>query len=248
MPGSIHSKSSIDFYKEIKAPQRAISILEDGFKLPFLNEEVPHFWIQNNKSLFDNYDFAKKKLDDWIKDGYVTETFQRPPRISALSVATRVLVNDEVKKRLCLDATYLNDLLLSEATALPTLEKAEALVEKDDYFITLDLRNAYFHVRLHKSDHDKVAFAFPVSNDRNETTFRYFYITILVYGLKPATLVLNILTKPLIDSRTLRSEMYNNNEILVRTEWVCEDDLCSLVVKNNNRDQSSCSKMLNSIL
>merc|ERR1711911_7091 len=93
MPGSIHSKSSIDFYKEIKAPQRAISILEDGFKLPFLNKEVPHFWIHNNKSLFDNYDFAKKKLDDWIKDGYVTETFQRPPRISALSVATRVLVN-----------------------------------------------------------------------------------------------------------------------------------------------------------
>ena len=199
MPGSIHSQSSINFYKEIKAPQRAISILEDGLKLPFLNEEVPHFWIKNNKSLFDNYDFAKKKLDEWIADGYVTETFQRPPRISALSVATRVLVNDEVKKRLCLDATFLNDLLLSEATALPTLEKAEALVTKDDYFVTLDLRNAYFHVRLHKSDHDKVAFAFPVSNDRNETTFRFFYITILVYGLKPATLVLNILTKPLID-------------------------------------------------
>ena len=148
MPGSIHSQSSINFYKEIKAPQRAISILEDGLKLPFLNEEVPHFWIKNNKSLFDNYDFAKTKLDEWIADGYVTETFQRPPRISALSVATRVLVNDEVKKRLCLDATFLNDLLLSEATALPTLEKAEALVTKDDYFVTLDLRNAYFHVRL----------------------------------------------------------------------------------------------------
>ena len=54
--------------------------------------------------------------------------------------------------------------------------------------------------------------------------------------------------KNLPTARTLRSEMYNNNEILVRTEWVCEDDLCSLVVKNNNRDQSSCSKMLNSIL
>ena len=199
MPGSIHSKSSIEFYKEIKAPQRAISILEDGFKLPFINEEVPNFWVPNNKSLFDNYDFAKKKLEDWIKDGYVTETFERPSRISALSVATRILVNDEIKLRLCLDASFLNDLLLSEATALPTLEKAEALVEKDDYFVTLDLRNAYFHVRLHKDDHDKVAFAFPVSNDRNETTFRFFYITILVYGLKPATLVLNILTKPLID-------------------------------------------------
>ena len=199
MPGSIHSKSSIEFYKEINAPQRAISILEDGFKLPFINEEVTNFWIPNNQSLFKNYDFAQKKLEEWVKDGYVTETFERPPRISALSVATRTLVTDEIKLRLCLDASYLNDLLLTEATKLPTLELAEALIEKNDFFVTLDLRNAYFHVKLHKDDHDKVAFAFPVTNDRNETRFRFFYITILVYGLKPATLVLNHLTKPLID-------------------------------------------------
>ena len=64
MPGSIHSKEAIDFYKSIGAPPRAISILEDGFKLPFINEEVSPFWVKNNKSLFTYYDFAKKKLEE----------------------------------------------------------------------------------------------------------------------------------------------------------------------------------------
>ena len=96
MPGSIHSRSSIEFYKEINAPERVISILENGYKLPFLKEKVENFWIPNNQSLFKNYDFAQKKLEEWVKDGYVTETFERPPRISALSVATRTLVTDEI--------------------------------------------------------------------------------------------------------------------------------------------------------
>ena len=199
MPGSIHSESSIEYYKQINAPQRVISILEQGYKLPFLKEEVESFWIPNNQSLFKNYDFAAAKLEEWIKGGYVIETFERPTRISALSVATRIMVNDEIKHRLCLDASHLNELLLTEATKLPTLEQSEALIEKGDFFVTLDLRNAYFHVKLHKEDHDKVAFAFPLTNNKDETRYRFFYIKILVYGLKPATMVLNLLTKPLID-------------------------------------------------
>ena len=82
MPGSIHSESSIQYYKQINAPQRVISILEQGYKLPFLKEKVESFWIPNNQSLFKNYAFAKAKLEEWIKDGYVIETFERPTRIS----------------------------------------------------------------------------------------------------------------------------------------------------------------------
>ena len=116
MPGSIHSQSAIDFYKSIGAPLRAIRILEDGFKLPFLNREVPQFWARNNKSLFTYYNFAKEKLQEWVSSGYAIETSERPRHISALSVAPRVLVTDEVKLRLCFDGTTLNDLMLDETT------------------------------------------------------------------------------------------------------------------------------------
>ena len=176
MPGSIHSESSIQYYKQINAPQRVISILEQGYKLPFLKEKVESFWIPNNQSLFKNYAFAAAKLEEWIKDSYIIETFERPTRISALSVATRITVDDKVKHRLCLDASHLNELLLTKATKLSTLEQSEGLIEKGDFFVTLDLSNAYFHVKLHKEDHDKVAFAFPVTNDKNENR-----IQILLY-------------------------------------------------------------------
>ena len=109
------------------------------------------------------------------------------------------MVTDEIKLRLCFDGTFLNDLMLTEATKLPTLEYSETLIEKGDYFVTLDLTNCYFHVKLHAKDHDKVVFAFPISNKENETKFRFIYVKILIYGLKPATLVINTLTKPLID-------------------------------------------------
>ena len=199
MPGSLHSESAKEFYRQIGAPQRALSILENGFKLPFLDDNVPEFWYRNNKSLIKHFNFAEEKVNEWLEAGYIEETFSRPKHISPLSVATRTLVSDEIKFRLCLDATFINDLLVSESTKLPTLELSESLIEKDDFFSTLDLQNCYFHVKLHESDHDKVAFALPLTSEANESRYRYFVIKILVYGLKPATLVIHLLTKPLID-------------------------------------------------
>ena len=70
---------------------------------------------------------------------------------------------------------------------------------------TLDLANCYFHVRLHEKDHDKVAFAFPKSASINETKYNYYVIKILVYGLKPASLIISILTKPLMDHLARRN-------------------------------------------
>ena len=156
MPGSLHSGSAKEFYRQIGAPQRTLSILENGFKSPFVDRNIPEFVYKNNKSLLKHHNFAEKKIDEWLKAGYVEETFSRPKHISPLSVATRTLVSDEIKFRLCLDATFLNDLLVSESTKLPTLEWSESLIEKNDFFSTLDLQNCYFHVRLHESDHNKV--------------------------------------------------------------------------------------------
>ena len=95
MPGSIHSDSAIEYYKYINAPPRVISILEQGYVLPFLEEKVESFWIPNNQSFYKNYAFAESKLNEWIKGGYVTETFERPDYISALSVATKITVDDK---------------------------------------------------------------------------------------------------------------------------------------------------------
>ena len=199
MPGQIHSESAQKFYREIGASERALSILRDGLKLPFIDEDIPDFWFKNNASFFQHFEFAKNKIHEWLEAGYIEETFSRPRHISPLSVATKVTVSDEVKLRLCVDATHLNDLMISESTKMPTLETSEALIKNGDFFTVLDLKNCFFHVRLNKADEDKIAFALPLSSDPEETKYRFFRIKILAYGLKPATLVIHLLTKPCID-------------------------------------------------
>ena len=199
MPGSIHSIESQIYYESLGASQRCLSILGDGLKLPFLSENVPSFWWKNNQSVFKHYEFAKAKIQEWVDHKYVEKVNYQPNHISPLSVAERTTLTDETKLRLCFDASYLNDLMLSESTKLPPLELSENLIDKDDWMTTLDLANCYFHVRLNVQDHGRVAFAFPKSSKENEDEYDFYLVKILIYGLKPATLVINILTKPLID-------------------------------------------------
>ena len=199
MPGSIHSIESLAYYGSLGASQRCLSILQDGLKLPFLDENVPTFWWKNNQNVFKHFDFAENKIQEWVDHKYVEKVNYQPAHISPLSVAERITLTDETKLRLCLDASYLNDLMLSESTKLPPLELSENLIDKDDWMTTLDLANCYFHVRLNVQDHGRVAFAFPKSSKENEDRYDFYLIKILIYGLKPATLVINILTKPLID-------------------------------------------------
>ena len=127
-------------------------------------------------------------------------------------------LNGRNQVTLCLDASYLNDLMLSESSKLPYLELSENLVHEDDWMTTLDLANCYFHVRLNVQDHGKVAFAFPKSSKENEDRYDYYIIKILVYGLKPATLVINILTKPLIDHlirRAISSKLFDRQHVVI---------------------------------
>ena len=199
MPGSIHSKESIAFYQSLNAPLRCISILKDGLKLPFLNENVPFFWWKNNQSVLNHFKFSQNKVNEWVKMGYAIKVDKQPKHISPLSVAERIMLDDSVKLRLCLDASFLNNLMISESSKLPPLELSESLIDKDDYMTTLDLANCYFHVRLNAQDHGRIAFALPKTSAPDETRYDYYIIKILVYGLKPASLIISILTKPLID-------------------------------------------------
>ena len=211
MPGSVHTEDAYNFYKSIGAHQRTLSIVKNKFKIPFV-ETLPKFWWKNNRSLYENFNFAREKIDDWVKNGYVYKSSEQPNHISPLSVATRELYTGEKKLRLCFDATFMNDYILTEKSKLPTLKISEELIGSNDYAIVHDLRNCYFHVSLHDSDIGKVCFAFPKCKDgEGSREFEFYVVKILIYGLKPATLVIHLLTKPLIDhllKQNVRSVIY----------------------------------------
>ena len=55
MHGSLHSREAYKFYESIGASDRAKSIIQNGFKIPW-TEDPPSFWWKNNKSVYDNWE------------------------------------------------------------------------------------------------------------------------------------------------------------------------------------------------
>ena len=137
------------------------------------------------------------KVDEWCKSGFVQRVDFRLKHISPLTVASRVIQTGEVKKRLCFDATLVNSFLLKENTKLPSLRLCEALIEPGDYGMSLDLKNCYFHILLHKQDYGKIAFALPKESNPDEHD--YYIVLVMIYGLLPASFIINTMTKPLVD-------------------------------------------------
>ena len=196
MHGSLHSPDAFNFYKSLGAGERVLSIIKNGLKLPW-DSPLPKFWYKNNSTANHDIVFLRAKVKDWLDGGYIVKVDSRPDHISPLTVDTRTLHDGTIKKRLCFDATFVNAKLVKESTKLPTLKLSEALVEPSDLGLCLDLKNCYFHVKLHASDYGKVAFAVP--KEGSDTEYDFYVILVMVYGLSPASFIINLLTKPLID-------------------------------------------------
>ena len=114
-------------------------------------------------------------------------------------MATREMYWGEQKLRLCFDGTYITNHLLTEKSKLPNLRYSESLIQKGDFSVVQDLRNCYFHCQLHKSDYGKVCFAFPKENSPQCMEYDFYIVKVMIYGLKLASLVIHILTKPLYE-------------------------------------------------
>lgn len=208
MHGSLHTPDAYNFYKSINAGDRILSIVRDGLKLPW-ESPLPNFWYKNNNSAVKDMDFLKPKIEEWQKGGYIEKVDLRPDHISPLSVDIRTLHDGTIKKRVCFDATFVNSRLIKEKTKLPTLKLSEALVEHSDFGLCLDLRNCYFHVKLHKSDYGKIAFAVP--KEGSDSEYDFYVVLVMIYGLSPASFIINLLTKPLMDlisSFNIKSVIY----------------------------------------
>ena len=196
MHGSLHSQEAYAFYDQIGASQRCKSIIKDGFKIPW-SQSLPKFWWKNNASVSNNFDFVRSKIDEWEAGGFVRKLDTKPLHISPLHVSCRELYTGEKKLRLCIDGTYVNQFILTEKTKLPSLRYSENLIQHQDFVKIHDLRNCYFHCKLHESERGKICFAIESREDKKK--FEFYEFLILIYGLKPATLVINILTRPLQD-------------------------------------------------
>lgn len=96
-------RENVSFYQSIGAPDFVLSIIRNGYRLPFVNfpESVI---LPNNRSARDHSSFVDEALLELLSSGRVIQVADAPFVVNPLSVS----VQPSGKKRLILDLRHVN--------------------------------------------------------------------------------------------------------------------------------------------
>ena len=192
--GNIHRPEFRSFWESLRPDAYVMSIIRNGYKIPFRDGVVPHAYRErNNRSALNNMPYLQEHVESLVLDTTVSEVFTQPLCCNPLTVASRY-VNGLLKLRMCIDLSrYINLLLKKEAVVLPGLEKALKLLLPGDFQATFDLKSAFHHVLIHPDDRKYLGFSIPGPSGQD----RFFVFRVLPFGLASAVQLLARLTKPI---------------------------------------------------
>ncbi len=191
----IHSEQARAFMRDIiQANSWVGRILDEGY-VPNFTSEPGRYMEANNKSALENIDFLRDKVAKWENQGYVQRLTEPAHCTNPLTVAEKYDLNtDTVKLRPVLDLSrHVNLLVEDRPVQLDDLARIEHLLEPGDYMTAFDLKNMFFHVKLHPSVWKYFGFAVP----DEQGTMKFYQFTVMVYGLKSAVHVVTRLILPL---------------------------------------------------
>ena len=175
------------------APNFVLSIIKNGYILPFVTTP-PKFYAKNNQSSLRHKDFVESEIENCLRKSYIVETDGIPYCCNPLTVA------EGKKLRLVLDLRHVNPHLKKSKFKYEDLDVVTDILQRNDYFTIYDLVSAYYHIDIHPDFHQYLGFhwTFP------DGTTRYFRYTVLVFGLSTACYVFTKVMRALITHWRLR--------------------------------------------
>ena len=191
---SPHSSESVRFLSEIVGMTgKWLNVLRDGLRLEFT--QIPGSYFEhNNRSALENLPFVQRQVKEWLDAGFVDKLTQPAWCNSPLSVVQKYdAVQDVLKERLVLDLSrHANTFIPDKHVKLEDLSVSEHLLEVSDYMASFDLKNQFFHVKLHP---DMYRF-FGFSCTDTDGSICYYQFKVLIYGCKPAVHIVTRLLMP----------------------------------------------------
>ena len=183
-------RKHIEFWKKIGTSNFILSVISDGYRLPFI-QAPPCRDISNNKSAFVHSNFVKEAINELLLSGRVLEVSQLPHVINPLSVS----VQRSGKKRLILDLRHVNQYLEKQAIKYEDWKVGLSYFQKGAFMISFDLKSGYHHIEIHPEYQTFWGFAwkFPDSQTR-----KYFIFTVLPFGLSTGPHIFTKTLKPLV--------------------------------------------------
>ena len=177
------------FWKSIGAPYYILSIIENGYKLPFASSPEP-VKLRNNKSARLHAEFVDQAIHELVLSGRVCVVAQKPLVVNPLSVS----IQPCGKKRLILDLRHVNKCLVKQRVKYEDWKVALAYFTKGSYMFSFDLKSGYHHVEISQEYQTYLGFSWKASDSGDEI---YYVFTVLPFGLSTAPYVFTKLLKPL---------------------------------------------------
>ena len=191
---SPHSSEAVRFLSDVVGMTgKWLNVLRDGLRLEFTH--IPGSYFEhNNRSALESLPFVQRQVKEWLDAGFIDPLPQPAWCSSPLSVVQKYdAVNDVLKERLVLDLSrHVNVFLPDTHVKLDDLSVSEYLLDLEDYMASFDLKNMFFHVKLHPDMYRFFGFSCPDAAG----VLQYYQFKVLIYGCKPAVHIVTRLLMP----------------------------------------------------
>ena len=179
----------IEFWKTLHTPDWVLSIIEHGFKIPFLRKP-PRMFFQNNKSALINKNkvWVLEQINEFENAGFIERVDYIPYCVLPLQVK-----ESSSKKSLIHDASALNAYVDKSKFKIESWDVMFEYAVDSEYAIKYDLKKYYYHIGIHLDYQKFFGFSFEINGK-----VIYFIWKCLPYGYTLGPLIARHIMKPLI--------------------------------------------------
>ena len=176
-----------DEWVKLGASGFILSVVRDGYKIPFAALPPPKLSSNNTSALKDTY-FVSEAISDLLRTKCVEILDHQPDIVNPLSVS----VQRSGKKRLILDLRHVNLYVFKRKFRCEDISVAIQIFSKGFYLFKFHLKSGYHHVEIFPEHRRYLAFSW----DFGDGIVKYFQFTVLPFGLSSAPYLFKKLLSP----------------------------------------------------
>ncbi len=176
------------FWHKIGANPTVLSVIQEGYRIPFISPPPPMFSTNNRSAILENA-FVVESILDLLNSGRIVEKNEPSFVVNPLSVAYQA----SHKRRLILDLSRINKFLPKVHFKLDDWKIGIQFLSKNAHMFSFDLKSGYHHINICSEFQQYLGFSWIIDNVQ-----RYFEFTVLPFGLSSAPLLFTKILKPLV--------------------------------------------------
>ena len=177
-------RSRLNAWKQIDSNEKVLKWIEEGVPITFVSKRCKTY-ISNPRFTKIHETFIKEELIRLTLNGAIEKCSNKPLYISPLNVVPK----KNGKFRLITNLKELNKSVRRETFRNEDIRVTIDLVEKDDYMVSIDLKDCFFHIAVQEIYRDFLGFMF-----KGE----FYRWRVLPFGLSISSFYCNKVIRPII--------------------------------------------------